>query len=142
MPPPSPKVAAEVQEWMRYARTDLRAASSLLDTPPDAQLISAYHAQQGAEKALKGFLLRHGVAFPFTHSISLLRELAEPHGAWVNALADADKLTEYATSARYPGIGKTLTPADARTLLLIATSVYEAAREALAADGISIEQAL
>ena len=77
MPPPSPQVCTEVQEWMRYARTDLRAASFLLDTPPDAQLISAYHAQQGAEKALKGFLVRHGVAFPFTHSISLLRELVE-----------------------------------------------------------------
>ncbi len=38
--------------------------------------IIAFHAHQCAEAALKGFLARHNVNFPFTHSISRLLELA------------------------------------------------------------------
>ena len=47
-----------VQQWLQKARRDLMAAQKLGLELPD---IAIYHCQQGAEKALKGFLILHDI---------------------------------------------------------------------------------
>lgn len=47
-----------VKFWLRKAQRDLAVAQKLAADFPD---IAIYHCQQGAEKALKGFLILHDI---------------------------------------------------------------------------------
>jgi HEPN domain-containing protein len=61
--------AEEARERLRLAGRDLRVAElALADVSP---LIgeALYHAQQAAEKALKGLLVWHEAKYPLTHDI-------------------------------------------------------------------------
>jgi HEPN domain-containing protein len=64
-----------------------------------------FHAQQAAEKALKGVLVAHGAVFPRSHSIGLLFELISKIQIKVpqELMEEASELTIYAVQARYPG---------------------------------------
>ncbi len=66
-----------VQDWMRKAEGDLRAAEHLLALEQEDYFTAAFHAQQAAEKFLKALLVRHQVPFPKTHDIQQLLELAD-----------------------------------------------------------------
>jgi HEPN domain-containing protein len=62
-----------------------------------------FHAQQAAEKALKGLLVRHQIVFGNTHDVGELLRLAEPAAPGITGvLAEADALTPYAVRDRYP----------------------------------------
>lgn len=58
-----------VQQWLKKAQRDLTAAQKLALDLPD---IAIYHCQQGAEKALKGFLIMHDRDPGDTHNINTL----------------------------------------------------------------------
>jgi HEPN domain-containing protein len=93
-----------VQEWMRKAEGDLRAAEHLLSLPQQDYFTAAFHAQQAGEKFLKAFLVRHQIAFPKTHRIQDLLELAaraEP--GLKTELGSAAMLTPFGIEFRYPG---------------------------------------
>lgn len=79
------------------------AELALGDVPP---LVgeALYHAQQAAEKALKGFLVWNGVTYPLTHDIRKLMDLCAPVDPSLDAaLAVAVGLTQFAVRFRYPG---------------------------------------
>ncbi len=60
---PPPFRAEEAREWLRLAARDLRMSElALADTAPLTGE-SLFHAQQAAEKALKGFLVYHNVQY-------------------------------------------------------------------------------
>ena len=87
--------------WLRKAANDLRAAQLLLKSggPYDA---ACFHAQQTAEKALKGFLLFHERPFPFTHDLEELAALcdaAKPGALWGSP--KVAELTNHAVKSRY-----------------------------------------
>lgn len=91
------------KSWLIHARSDLALAENegagiLLET-------LCFHAQQAAEKALKGLLIADGVwDFPYTHDIEVLVGLVERHGREPPpAVRTAAKLTTYAIDTRYPG---------------------------------------
>jgi HEPN domain-containing protein len=64
----------------------------------------SFHAQQAAEKALKGLLARHEVQFDRTHDLGDLLRLTEPSvQGLASRLRDAHDLTPFAVSSRYPG---------------------------------------
>jgi len=70
--------AEEARERLRLAARDLSMADlALADTVP---LIgeALFHAQQAAEKALKGYLVWHGIRHPLTHDIRQLLDLSAP----------------------------------------------------------------
>jgi HEPN domain-containing protein len=136
---PHENLIASVQDWMKFASDDLHAAQGLAARLPDAPWIVAYHAQQCAEKSLKGYLTFRSVQFPFTHSISALRELVVAHAAWAKELSEADALTEFATTARYPGVGRPVSIESAGRSIEQATKVYEQVRQALADEGLAIK---
>jgi HEPN domain-containing protein len=133
MEAPREKVLARVSEWLARADEDLQFATYGLtmqaQTPP--YRLIAYHAQQCAEKCLKAFLVFHNVDFPYTHNIRKLLMLCEGYGTWAQALRDADELTVYAMTARYPGEDLVVTEQEARHAIDLAEQVRSRVRAAL-----------
>lgn len=70
---PSPRALREAQEWLARAERDLQAAQNELMAAHPLPEISAYHAQQAAEKAMKAFLTAHSVPFSYTHDLVQLQ---------------------------------------------------------------------
>lgn len=69
--------------------------------------ISAFHSQQCAEKAIKGFLTFHKVRFSKTHDlIQLAAEVAVIDVKLSKHIIKTKGLTDYAVVFRYPSIEK------------------------------------
>jgi HEPN domain-containing protein len=136
MKPDNSAVLRKVKQWLDYGDEDLRLAEHGFSLPgaPPWRLI-AYHAQQGAEKYLKGYLVFHGVDFPYTHNVSRLLELCAVRAKWAEDLGDAEVLTVYAITARYPGEEEEVSEEEARRALEIADRVRLTVRSALAEEG-------
>lgn len=75
MRPDSLFPSQEAHEWLRLAARDIRLAELALGDAPPLAGEALYHAQQAAEKALKGFLVSNGVAYPLTHDVRKLLDL-------------------------------------------------------------------
>jgi HEPN domain-containing protein len=89
--------------WFLKAENDLAAARQimLMATPPTDTV--CFHAQQCAEKYLKGLLTYHQIAAPKTHSLEDLALLCEPAAPGIAAqLAEVEILTSYGVQVRYP----------------------------------------
>lgn len=141
MRPANPEVLRKVQQWLTYGDEDLRFAKhgfSLKASSP--YRLIAYHAQQCAEKHLKAYLVFHAIDFPYTHNLSQLLDLCADRAAWVEGLRDAEELTPFAITARYPGEEEEVLEEEARRAVEIAARVREAVRTALLAEGLEITQ--
>ena len=92
-------------EWLAKAEADLRTARREMAADPDPNYdATCFHAQQCAEKYLKGRLTEAGIPFPRTHDLVRLVALAlsaEP--SWQALTTQVDTLTDSAVEARYPG---------------------------------------
>ncbi len=104
---------SEVDRWLRAAKNDLAMAQTLqADHFYDG---CAFHAQQAAEKALKGLLYAFGQR-PWGHScFMLLQQLAEmlPPERVTQSLIDAShRLDEHYLPSRYPDALPAGIPAD------------------------------
>lgn len=132
------KLDKVVRQWLEHAEEDLRLAKHAfkLSSSPPYKLI-AFHAQQCAEKYLKAFLALKKVDFPYTHNISLLLEMSFKHAAWVKDLREAEILTDYAVTARYPGI-ENVTKKEAELAVKIADKVRSVVRKALKQEGMKL----
>jgi HEPN domain-containing protein len=96
-PPEDPR------EWVNRARSDLEIAKSRKEGIYLEDL--CFHAQQAAEKAIKAFLIKHGVEFPYVHDIAQLLTLLEEIGQLIpEQIREAERLTRFAVISRYPGI--------------------------------------
>ena len=81
----------------------------------------AYHAQQCAEKYIKAFLVFHEIEFPYTHN---LRKLLQLCGEDLHQeLEEADTLTPFAVTTRYPGIDEEVSKFEALSAIKIAKTV-------------------
>ena len=129
----------KVRQWLIRADEDLRLATAAMEYIDDCPYrLVAYHAQQCAEKCLKGFLVYWGIDFPYTHNISILLELCAEHDAWPKRLRDAELLTSYAITARYPGEMEEVTEAEAGEAIELAEQVRNQVRNALKQLGIDL----
>ena len=139
MTPPNDAVLAKVREWIELADDDLRVAQHTLTiTRRCPYRLVAYHAQQCAEKYLKAFLVLRGVDFPHTHNIARLRKLCVDLASWAEDLRDADELTEFAITSRYPGHEMKVTATDAQVSIRIAEVVRETVRRALSDEAVQL----
>lgn len=121
-----------VQDWLRKAGNDLRAARLLIEQQFNDYEATAFHAQQGAEKAMKAYLVRHQIEFPKTHDIERLRRIiADRDVQLAQELSEADALTPYAVEFRYPGELLVVSHESAQTALNIAERVDERVRQEL-----------
>jgi len=65
---------------------------------------ASFHAQQAAEKALKGLLTRHQIEFAKTHNIGELLQLTERAVPGFSVRLDSARdLSRHAVTDRYPG---------------------------------------
>lgn len=86
--------------WLRKAASDVVTLEAALGA--GAFDGACFHAQQAAEKYLKGFLAFHDKPFPFTHNLGDLTELCAGIDAAFRTLTPmASELTPYGVRLRY-----------------------------------------
>lgn len=103
-------IRQKVAQWLAYGDDDLHLARhGLTMVSGSPYRLIAYHAQQCAEKYLKAYLVFHRIDFPYTHNIARLLELCVGKGEWGEGLHDAQGLTPFAITARYPGEDEAVT---------------------------------
>ncbi len=131
-----PEINRKVAQWIEYANEDLLFAEHGLklgsDTP---NRLVTYHAQQCAEKYLKGFLVLIGVDFPYTHNISTLLEIISYHAGWADELRDAEELSQFAVTVRYPGEAEYVDREEALRSIELARSVKAVVERAIIQAG-------
>ena len=90
-------------EWFNKAHEDGLGAESIFkhrDAPPGLVCV---HAQQMAEKYLKGFLVKLGITFPKIHDLLELATLLQKLYPEIDKLKnDNDLLTKFYMTDRYP----------------------------------------
>ncbi|MEQ1724066.1 MAG: HEPN domain-containing protein, partial [Pseudobdellovibrio sp.] len=92
-----------VINWFKYASRDLKMAQLSLASGKDYKNISAFHSQQCAEKAIKGFLAYHKVRFSKTHDlIQLSTEVASVDLKLSKLILKSKGLSDFAVIYRYP----------------------------------------
>ena len=122
-----------VEMWFQKSATDLKTAKLLSSQNQEDFLgSSVFHAQQAAEKAIKGYLTMKKVRFPKTHDIAkLLKLIATVDPDFAGQLAPATILTQFATAYRYPEEvepPEPLTDQSCAKAYAIAVWVYEEAK--------------
>ncbi len=133
-----PDVLSWVFKWLRYGDDDLRLARHGLKLQHSPHHLIAYHAQQCAEKHLKAYLVLRGVDFPFTHNIARLLELCSEQVSWADSLREAEVLTPFAVTTRYPSGIEEVTKGEARRAIRIAEQVRQVVRQALMQEGLAL----
>ena len=124
--------------WLRTARRDLELARSIVDRAPS---LSAFHAQQAAEKALNALAVARVDDHPRTHTAGrLVRELREIDATIDQAIErDAPALDLFFFTSRYPDTigdedpGDIIAPEDAKIAVGRATRVFSFVDARLAA---------
>jgi HEPN domain-containing protein len=92
-----------VEAWLIKAENDLHAAIKLMEGDDQIPDTAIYHAQQCAEKALKGYLTSQKHPLVKSHDVEWLVELCCRWDEEFAALYDySEKLAPYATAFRYP----------------------------------------
>lgn len=118
--------------WFEKAEHDFVAIRKLMvgeDVPWD---IVAFHAQQGAEKYLKGFLRLHDARPPKIHDLSRLLDLCLAHDESLASLrSGCIELTDAGYQSRYPDTSDDPSEDIARGAVEIAQAIAHAIRERL-----------
>ena len=96
--------------WLAAAERDFRVGLATLAIEPS---LSAFHAQQAAEKALKAMLVLVADDHPRTHAATILvRELMVLDTSAHELEADASALDLYYLTSRYPDAVGDVDPGD------------------------------
>jgi len=110
-------VPGSAEDWLARAEGDLALARVPL---PEGAFYEdlCFHAQQAAEKALKGVYQHHRRTFRYTHDLDELITGLQNEGIAVPPeVVDAALLTSYAWEARYPGLSEPVTIEEYRDAL-------------------------
>jgi len=106
MPEPEPDPVDRhnsVLGWIKIARSDIQVARACLEMVPSQPGVAAYHCQQAAEKALKGFLVLADVDFGKTHDLDGLgASVVAAYPATEPQVAPLGGLTNWGIVYRYP----------------------------------------
>jgi len=106
-------------DWFARAEADIRVAEMVLEAEDPLTDIACYHAQQCAEKYLKGYLISRCLGFKFVHELAyLVRLCMDARNDFDSLLKPAAELQDYASDVRYPLEG-------------VGTPTFEEAREAV-----------
>jgi len=118
-----------IKEWVVKAENDLVSAKHLLTMQENWPTDSiCFHAQQCVEKYLKALLTSRCIDFTKTHDIARLTSLM-PNDIDID-LSDEKQalLTDYATSARYPGDYEPIEFDEAKEAVRVAETLRDAVR--------------
>ncbi len=116
------------KEWLRFSLDDLEVAREAAKL--GKYNIAAYHLQQAVEKAIKGVIVFIGKRKNLrTHDISILVKMLLEEGVDVPVeVLDAQDLTEYASTTRYPDDYVPVSPEEYEEAYEVAVRVYEWAK--------------
>lgn len=129
-------VETAARTWLGWALGDLEAARRRPGWPQRPRIV-AFHAQQAAEKALKGALVLSGVAVPRTHDLDDLRNRL-PDGWRAKASPpDLASLSVHGVESRYPDDLTPVTPIQAATAVRQAIVVVRTVREDFERRGVA-----
>lgn len=130
--PAESDVVEVVRDWIQKAENDLVTASHTLRLgkrcPTDTV---CFHAQQCVEKYLKAILILSRIDFPRTHDLGVLVLRCPIKSVFEVVPEELDRLTEYATTSRYPGDYELITLTEARRAVSIARRLRKAIRKRL-----------
>jgi len=121
----------DVNVWMEYAQTDLRAAYALLDSGDFFPRQICFLAQQCAEKSLKAILVFENLPVPKSHDLDRLRDLIPDDWEVTEKFPDLAELTIWSVESRYPGDTPDVVEHEARETLLLAEMVFDAVKTEL-----------
>lgn len=125
--PHDPIRVADTRAWLAKARMDLKAAAHELTAVPPFTADVVFHAQQAAEKAMKGFLAWHDAPFRKTHDLGEVgQQCAGIDTSLEPLLIRAASLTQYAWKFRYPGEPQEPSSDEAERAIALAREVYDA----------------
>lgn len=127
-----------VLEWLRKAENDLTAISLLLPSPHCPFDVVCFHAQQAAEKYLKGLLVHLDVPFPKTHNIAAILHLLPLDLNLSLAPEQINALSRWAVIARYPDFEEDLQRSDAEAAVETARQIKECVLRALQREGFDM----
>lgn len=124
---------AWVARWLAKAEHDLQSARVLLDSSYPLFDMACFHAQQTAEKALKGYLTFQDTTAGRTHDLeSLLEQCIGLDASFASLRKECALLNDYSVTARYPDDGDDATRRDAQLALWAAESVLGFSKAKLA----------
>ena len=111
MTPPERYPPDDPREWLNRAKSNLAMAKNRV---PEVYLEDlCFEAQQAAEKAIKSVMIKRGVEFPYVHDLARLLSLLEAAGEVVpETVMQAEELTQYAMSTRYPSLEQPVSEQD------------------------------
>jgi HEPN domain-containing protein len=95
-----------------------------------------FHCQQCAEKYLKALLVFRGIAFPRTHDLVLLLNLAVAQSKLDLPLSVVQPLNRYSVEARYPGDWDPIDTSEAARAVDMARAVRRAIRSLLPEEAL------
>ena len=131
-----PERIREVRQWIERAEHDLKCAAHTLKLQDDCPFDTVcFHAQQCAEKYLKGLLVFLGVQVPRAHDLRLLLQLAVARVRLKVKVSEVAALNRYTIEARYPGDWEPIDRTEAKAALEIAQKVRQAVRKHLPLEG-------
>jgi HEPN domain-containing protein len=134
MPDPE-DVRLIAERWLAKAVADLQAARLMLEAGDRIEpWIAVFHAQQGAEKAMKAMLVVEQIPFPKSHDLERIRGLL-PSMSGLPPATEMAVLSQVALVSRYPDIGLGAEPdrEDAVSAVDLAGRVVDAIRAAMSA---------
>lgn len=113
--------------WFKIAIRDLKNSKALIDLGTQHKHAAAYHAQQSAEKAIKGFLTHSDCRVPKTHDLETLANLVANYDqSLANLILKYKSLSDLAIAYRYPDAeNKPLTFAKAKSASKQAHLIYD-----------------
>lgn len=124
-------VPGSADDWLARAEGDLALAKVPL---PEGAFYEdlCFHAQQGAEKALKAVYQHQGKRFRYTHDLEELISGLRDQGIDVPPEVEAAApLTSFASEARYPGLSEPVTEQEYQEAVRQAETVLRWARESI-----------
>lgn len=131
-----PDFLDDAEEWFVRAEQDLQMAQLALKASPVLGSGVTFHAQQAAEKALKGYLTAYGLPFAKTHALlPLLTTCSTVDASFQQLALAAQTLTPYVAEFRYPGLRLKPPDAEAQSAYEYATEILQFVRDALAGAG-------
>ena len=114
------------EEWQEKAEEDFQSGNILLEHN-GAPASIAFHAHQGVEKYLKGFIVFHGKSFEKTHHLDeLIAECKKIDNSFEDFIDESATLNDYYIEARYPiDIKEDISSKEAKEAIEKATAIRD-----------------
>lgn len=121
-----------VSQWVEKAENDLRNAEHTLELEERCPLDTVcFHAHQCVEKCLKALLLHREAAFPRTHDLVILSNLAAKKAGLALPDGAVQRLNRYSIEARHPGDWPPITRKEAQRAVAFAQDIRARVRALL-----------